>query len=312
MAKANAKQLLDRIPSCVKGCFQNGVDATGCNEADYDCYCYKRNHQIVVGAMEICLTNQERRLEKNCTEEEMFQMENRYWMVCEQYWEPTGTAVEPASATMAPKPTTQLTSISSSRPSTVDPTSSDAPDSALSRLKDQQAGLLVGYQVGIVISASLTVILVAAAVFLWLKERKKRRALEEQRSKLRNALWASIGLENGKGQPFEMEGDELHVLELRGDPRTPELEDRPNSSTDNDDITLIRDVRRQSAPRSSATPPPKTAKLGITTGRTRAAPSAEMGSTDRSHRASADSGSSSFWSSSLRPPPLRLLSRPAV
>ncbi|KAM5350445.1 hypothetical protein ACJ41O_006950 [Fusarium nematophilum] len=170
MAKANAKQLLDRIPSCVKGCFQNGVDATGCNEADYDCYCYKRNHQIVVGAMEICLTNQERRLEKNCTEEEMFR-----------------------------------------------------------------------YQVGIVISASLTVILVAAAVFLWLKERKKRRALEEQRSKLRNALWASIGLENGKGQPFEMEGDELHVLELRGDPRTPELEDRPNSSTDNDDITLIRD-----------------------------------------------------------------------
>lgn len=74
MVAANAGQLLDGIPACVKGCFQNGVDATGCDKTDYDCYCYAKNHEIIVDTVEVCLINQERRLEKNCTEMDMFRV----------------------------------------------------------------------------------------------------------------------------------------------------------------------------------------------------------------------------------------------
>lgn len=72
MANKNAKELIDGIPSCVSGCFENGVDATGCNETDYDCYCYDDNHQTIVDTMEVCLINRARSLGKNCTKDEMF------------------------------------------------------------------------------------------------------------------------------------------------------------------------------------------------------------------------------------------------
>ncbi|KAK7429938.1 hypothetical protein QQZ08_003560 [Neonectria magnoliae] len=239
MANANAKQLIASIPECVSGCFENGVAATGCDEDDYDCYCYANNHQTIVDTMEVCLKNKERKLDETCTDDDMFQMENRYWTVCKEYWEPTGTAIEPASATITPTKTvstsssritattfttsTSTTSTSSQGPSSVDPESAESTDT-ISSPKNEDSGLSTGAQVGIGVGIGLAVILLGVAIFLWMRERKKRRALEE---KLVEANTVSVvrgmGYVNDKGDVFEMEGDRPHAEELRGDMRTPEL-----------------------------------------------------------------------------------------
>jgi hypothetical protein len=72
MANKNAKHLAEVIPQCVAGCFDIGVAATGCDDNDYDCWCYKANHQTVVDTVEVCLINQKRRTQKECTDDEMF------------------------------------------------------------------------------------------------------------------------------------------------------------------------------------------------------------------------------------------------
>ncbi|KAK7403086.1 hypothetical protein QQX98_011151 [Neonectria punicea] len=259
MANANAKQLIASIPECVSGCFENGVAATGCDEDDYDCYCYANNHQTIVDTMEVCLKNKERRLDETCTDDDMFrmlnilpeqldydsreaiEMENRYWTVCKEYWEPTGTAVEPASATMTPTKTastsssritattfttsTSTTSTSSQGPSSVDPESAESTDT-ISNPKNEDGGLSTGAQagIGVGVGVGLAVILLGVAIFLWMRERKKRRTLEEKLAEANNASAVrGMGYVNDKGDVFEMEGDRPHAEELRGDMRTPEL-----------------------------------------------------------------------------------------
>lgn len=225
-------------------------------------------------------------------------------MVCEQYWEPTGTATEPASATITAT-SAEFTSTSSSLPSPANSTT-QTPDPSLDRQQEHHKGLLVRYQIAIGVSVSVTLLLVAAAVFLWFKERKKRRVLEEQHAQLRRTLSA----ENGKGPFFEMEGDERHVMELVGDPRAPELEARPDSIVkDNVDISIVSDVQKRVARKPLATPPPETVRIEITNGETPPPLGTEIDSTGRLQRASLDSGARSLGTSSLTPPPLRLSSR---
>lgn len=234
MANANAKELIASIPECVSGCFQNGVAATGCETDDYDCYCYADNHQTIVDTMSVCLDNRERKLDVKCTDDEMFQMENRYWMVCEQYWEPTGTATEPASATMTSTTSkststsshlTIITSTSSSKPSSIDPEPSRSTDTSSDiKTENNTGGPSTGAKAGVSIGVSLAGILLAILIFLWIRERRKRRRLEE---KLVEANEASVvrgmGYMNEKGDIYEMEGDRPYIEELRGDMRTPEL-----------------------------------------------------------------------------------------
>lgn len=234
MANANAKELIASIPECVSGCFQNGVAATGCDTDDYDCYCYANNHQTIVDTMSVCLDNRERKLDVKCTDDEMFQMENRYWMVCEQYWEPTGTATEPASATMTSitsKSTstsshlTLITSTSSSKPSSIDPESSRSTDTSSDiKTENNASGPSAGAKAGISIGVSLAGILLAILIFLWIRERRKRRRLEEKLVEANEAsVVRSMGYMNEKGNIYEMEGDRPYIEELRGDMRTPEL-----------------------------------------------------------------------------------------
>ncbi|RSM11612.1 hypothetical protein CDV31_006715 [Fusarium ambrosium] len=104
MAHSNAAELAKAVPECVSGCFNIGVAATGCGEDDFDCWCYDKNHETVVDTMSECLGNRERKLNESCSEDEIFQMENSYWKICEQYWEDYGTATEPATkSTSVPK-----------------------------------------------------------------------------------------------------------------------------------------------------------------------------------------------------------------
>ncbi|KPM45354.1 hypothetical protein AK830_g1204 [Neonectria ditissima] len=277
MANANAKNLIDSIPECVSGCFENGVAATGCDEDDYDCYCYAKNHQTIVDTMSVCLDNKERKLDETCTDDEMFQMENRYWMVCKEYWEPTGTATEPASATMTEVKTasTKTTSISSritsttfttsastafssssQEPTSVDPESAESTNT-ISNSKDKDTGLSTGAQAGIGVGVGLAVILLGVAVFLWMRERKKRRQLEEKLVEA-NAASAVQGMAYAKekGDIFEMEGDRPYVEELRGDMRTPELNGISHVSPVNGASSSPDSISTVSTPSSPRSPSP--------------------------------------------------------
>ncbi|KAF5023702.1 hypothetical protein F66182_4268 [Fusarium sp. NRRL 66182] len=262
MAHANAEKLIEAIPECMRGCFDIGVAATGCDDTDYDCWCYedvKNNHQILVSTMYECLDNRERRTKKKCTKDEYFGMENSYWKMCEEYWEPYGTAVEPstiattaasatskasskASTTEAAEatetteaPQTTLTSSLQETTSSVEQLLTDSPepssisDSELSQTSDEATvtnhRLSSGAQAGIGFGVALGVILIGVAVFMWLRERRRRRDLQEQ---LKAAEIAQASYGHGGGQYeskvyFEMEGSRPHAEELRGDMRTPEL-----------------------------------------------------------------------------------------
>ncbi|KAF4976991.1 hypothetical protein FZEAL_6411 [Fusarium zealandicum] len=241
MAHSNADNLVKKIPKCVSHCFKFGVAATGCSDDDFDCWCYEKNHQIVVDTMAECLDNQERRLEKSCSDDEMFQMENSYWKICEQYWEPYGTATEPALSTTTTASKTTLTSslrVSSqptSSTTSVEPTTtsslSEQPQSTSESDTSQESesaslegnGMSPGAQAGMGIGITLGVVLIAIAVFLWLRERKRRYNLEKQ---LREAEDVNSSRQDiffrQRGEFYEMEGDRPRCGELRGD-MTPEL-----------------------------------------------------------------------------------------
>ncbi|KAI5463713.1 hypothetical protein BGZ63DRAFT_382103 [Mariannaea sp. PMI_226] len=239
MATKNAKDLINGIPSCVSGCFHNGVDAAGCNESDYDCYCYKASHQTIVDTMEVCLINRARSLGKNCTDDDMFQMQNRYWLVCEQYWEPTGTATEPASATStlqtkSSKPVTTTAPVFSGSPAstTISELAETSASSDASDAKFQDDKFSMGAKIGVGIGISIAVIIIIAATFFWFRERRKRRVLEGQLAETRRD-WETMSCVKQKGPVHEMEGDRPLYPELR-EARTPELMDelRPYTTSE--------------------------------------------------------------------------------
>lgn len=74
MAHRNAASLVKQIPECVAPCFNLAVGATGCEDEDYDCWCYAKNHQTIVDTQEECLINRQRKLSKFCTDDEMHRM----------------------------------------------------------------------------------------------------------------------------------------------------------------------------------------------------------------------------------------------
>ncbi|RGP74243.1 hypothetical protein FLONG3_6155 [Fusarium longipes] len=247
MANKNAKHLYQSIPECVAGCFDISVAATGCDDTDYDCWCYKPNHQTIVDTLEQCLGNRERRTSKTCTEDEMFGYENSYWKICEQYWEPYGTAIEPTSYSTASTTKTSKTSTESARAATttssIEAETTSVEESSWTTIIATQSGdsetaeasgdtepaaasrgLSSGGKAGVGIGVALGVILLGVAVFLWLRERRKRRNIEEQ---LRVAevekADAIQAVSYGNMPMYEMEGDRPHAEELRGCMRTPEL-----------------------------------------------------------------------------------------
>ncbi|KAH7150416.1 hypothetical protein B0J13DRAFT_288464 [Dactylonectria estremocensis] len=319
MANANAAELIASIPECVSGCFQNGVAATGCDVDDYDCYCYANNHQTIVDTMSICLDNRERKLDVECTDDDMFQMENRYWTVCKEYWEPTGTAVEPASATITSTKTTststkttatrttstfsssQLTSVASASSlessSIVEEAAKSTETASNEQTKDDTSGLSVGAQAGIGIGAGLAVILLAVSIFLWIRERNRRRRLEEKLLEANEtALVRGMAYVNEKGDIYEMEGDRPYVEELRGDMRTPELSAIPHPKPVKQKPGSIRSVSTATSVSSSDLPSPRL--LSPTTalrppGRGARVMSADIGPSGRPERVSNEDESTS-------------------
>ncbi|KAM0298527.1 hypothetical protein ACHAPM_008597 [Fusarium culmorum] len=255
MANKNAKHLYEAIPECVSGCFDISIAATGCGDSDYDCWCYKPNHQTVVDTLEQCLQNRERRTKKKCTEDDMFEYENSYWKICEQYWEPYGTATEPTSFPTSPATKTSITSTASAETATTSPpepeTTSVGESSWTTAIATQSgdseaaeasgnpepvapsSGLSSGGKAGVGVGVALGVILLGVAIFLWLRERRKRRNVEEQ-LKVAEVEKANAIQAGGYSQHYmyEMEGDRPHAEELRGSMRTPELgaEGRPSTS----------------------------------------------------------------------------------
>ncbi|KAF9773164.1 hypothetical protein IL306_009070 [Fusarium sp. DS 682] len=249
MANKNAKSLYEAIPECISGCFDIGVADTGCAKDDYDCWCYKPNHQTIVDTVEQCLGNKERRTKKKCTEDDSFQYENSYWKICEQYWEPYGTATEPTSFPTAVSSTASATSTTLKISTTVATTASSketaaAEESSWTSLAPTEtgeseqsqasgeadpvttthSGLSPGGKAGVGVGVAIGVILIGIAVFLWLRERKRRRTVEEQlrivETEKANALQGGYYAHKGL---YEMEGDRPHAEELRGSMRTPEL-----------------------------------------------------------------------------------------
>lgn len=72
MAHPNAAKLAANIPDCIKGCFDTGVAATGCDDGDYDCWCYDDPHQTIVDTQEVCLINKKNKLGIECSDEDKF------------------------------------------------------------------------------------------------------------------------------------------------------------------------------------------------------------------------------------------------
>ncbi|QGI60284.1 hypothetical protein CEK27_004255 [Fusarium fujikuroi] len=249
MANKNAKSLYEAIPECISGCFDISVANTGCANNDYDCWCYKPNHQTIVDTLEQCLSNKERKTKKKCTEDDEFEYENSYWKICEQYWEPYGTATEPtsfptavssktsaASTTLKVSTIVATTALSEETAAAEESTwTSLAPtetgDSEQAQASDEadtveptHSGLSPGGKAGVGVGVAIGVILIGVAVFLWLRERKRRRSVEEQlriveiekANASQEVYYVSKGL-------CEMEGDRPHAEELRGCMRTPEL-----------------------------------------------------------------------------------------
>ncbi|EEU40723.1 uncharacterized protein NECHADRAFT_90788 [Fusarium vanettenii 77-13-4] len=233
MAHSNAAELAKAVPECVSGCFNIGVAATGCGEDDFDCWCYDKNHETIVDTMSECLGNRERKLKESCSKDEMFQMENSYWKICEQYWETYGTATEPTTkSTSVPK-----SSLTSSRVSSITSTAelpqdttkqSESENSDTSRDADAAStktrGLSIGAQAGIGIGITLGAILIAVAISLWLGERKRRQKLQDELQNAKKRKFSDDGfLIYEREGVYEMEGDLQHCAELRGCMRTPEL-----------------------------------------------------------------------------------------
>ncbi|KAH7167688.1 hypothetical protein DER46DRAFT_295266 [Fusarium sp. MPI-SDFR-AT-0072] len=249
MANKNAKSLYEAIPECISGCFDISVAATGCAKDDYDCWCYKPNHQTIVDTLEQCLSNKERKTKKKCTEDDEFEYENSYWKICEQYWEPYGTATEPTSLPTFVSSTASATSTTLKVSTTVATTASseetaaaeestwtslaptETADSEQAQSSDEadavaptHSGLSPGGKAGVGVGVAIGVILIGIAVFLWLRERKRRRSVEEQLRifEIEKANASQEGYYASKGL-YEMEGDRPHAEELRGCMRTPEL-----------------------------------------------------------------------------------------
>ncbi|KAF5647277.1 hypothetical protein F52700_1579 [Fusarium sp. NRRL 52700] len=249
MANKNAKSLHEAIPECISGCFDISVANTGCAKDDYDCWCYKPNHQTIVDTLEQCLSNKERKTKKKCTEDDEFEYENSYWKICEQYWEPYGTATEPTSFPTAASSTASAASTTLKVSTTIATTASSeetaaaeestwtslAPtetgDSKQAQASDEagavtstHSGLSPGGKAGVGVGVAIGVILIGIAFFLWLRERKRRRSVEEQlrivEIEKANASQEEYCVNKGL---YEMEGDRPHAEELRGCMRTPEL-----------------------------------------------------------------------------------------
>ncbi|KAG5753252.1 hypothetical protein H9Q69_004826 [Fusarium xylarioides] len=249
MANKNAKSLYEAIPECISGCFDISVANTGCANDDYDCWCYKPNHQTIVDTLEQCLSNKERKTKKKCTEDEEFEYENSYWKICEQYWEPYGTATEPtsfptavsstasAASTTLKVSTTLATTASSEETAAAEESTwtslapTETGDSEQAQASDEadivaptHSGLSPGGKAGVGVGVAFDVLLIGIAVFLWLRERKRRRTVEEQLRivEIEKANASQEGYYVSKGL-YEMEGDRPHAEELRGCMRTPEL-----------------------------------------------------------------------------------------
>ncbi|KAF5677062.1 hypothetical protein FDENT_9310 [Fusarium denticulatum] len=249
MANKNAKSLYEAIPECISGCFDISVANTGCATDDYDCWCYKPNHQTIVDTLEQCLSNKERKTKKKCTEDDEFEYENSYWKICEQYWEPYGTATEPtsfptavsstasAALTTLKVSTTVHTTASSEETAAADESTwtslapTETGDSEQAQASDEadtvtrtHSGLSPGGKAAVGVGVALGVILIGIAVFLWLRERKRRRSAEEQLRivEIEKTNASEEGYYVSKGL-YEMEGDRPHAEELRGCMRTPEL-----------------------------------------------------------------------------------------
>lgn len=181
-------------------------------------------------------------------------MELSYWKICEQYWEPYGTATEPAtikttssSSTKTTLSSTTSTSISdlpettaestTAEPSTAESTTLEsttfesapatAEPSAEPVIGESGSGtssshkLSGGEKAGIAVGVVFGVTLIGIAVFLWLRERRKRRGLEKQLADARDVS-SSKGIVWDKNT-YEMEGDRPHCEELPVDMRTPEM-----------------------------------------------------------------------------------------
>ncbi|KAM5360746.1 hypothetical protein ACJZ2D_013555 [Fusarium nematophilum] len=235
MAHPNSDDLVKKIPQCVSGCFNIGVAATGCSDDDFDCWCYEKNHQTVVDTMNECLDNRERRLDRSCSGDDMFQMENSYWKICEQYWEPYGTAAEPVSARATVVSTTFASSL---RPARTTASVAELPQNTRrpSQTTDTEVSLETstestdsrrtasGAEAGIGIGITLAIVLLGIAVVLWLAEKRKRHKvqMELEQAKGTNSSTDNFSVYE-KGGFYEMEGDRPHVEELQGDMKTLEM-----------------------------------------------------------------------------------------
>ncbi|KAM0350104.1 hypothetical protein ACHAPU_003267 [Fusarium lateritium] len=257
MANKNAKSLYEAIPKCYTSCFDLSIANTGCPDGDYDCWCYKHNHQTVVDTLEECLINQKLQTGKKCTKDDQFDYEQSYWKICEQYWEPYGTATDPKSYPTSPATSSEISSSTTTTVSTTaEPTTTSSPpetttsaaeesswtttsteptetgDSQLAEASGlaeptaapESGGLSAGGKAGVGVGVALGLLLIGAAIFLWLRERRKRRSIEDR---LRGVEEEKANTPYGGGYSnnvmYEMEGDRPHAEELRGSMRTPEM-----------------------------------------------------------------------------------------
>ncbi|KAF4995811.1 hypothetical protein FGRMN_4873 [Fusarium graminum] len=251
MANKNAKALYGAIPKCYTSCFDISVANTGCPTDDYDCWCYKHNHQTIVDTLEECLINQKNRTGKQCTKDDQFDYEQSYWKICEQYWESYGTATEPKSYPTTPATSSEISSTTTKVSTTAEPTTTSSPETAAaesswttsaeptetgdSELAEasglaeptaapESSGLSAGGKAGVGVGVALGLLLIGAAIFLWLRERRKRRNIEDR---LRVVEEEKANTPYGGGYSnnvmYEMEGDRPHAEELRGSMGTPEM-----------------------------------------------------------------------------------------
>ncbi|KAM0247956.1 hypothetical protein ACHAP5_003740 [Fusarium lateritium] len=256
MASKNAKALYEAVPKCISPCFDKALANTGCPDEDYDCWCYKHNHQTVVDSLEICLKGVEVKTGKTCSKDEHYDFEQSYWGICKEYWEPTGTATDPKSYPTSPatssdsdisskttlevSTTEAATASSATEESTTSAfesswtTTADATETGDSELAEasgaaesassNSSGLSSGGKAGVGVGVALGLLLIGAAIFLWLRERRKRRSIEERLRVIEEEKAnAPYGGGYGNNVMYEMEGDRPHAEELRGSMKTPEL-----------------------------------------------------------------------------------------
>jgi hypothetical protein len=74
MASKNAESLYEAVPKCIAPCFDTSIANTGCPDGDYDCWCYKQNHQTIVDSLEICLKGEEVKTGKTCSKDDHYGM----------------------------------------------------------------------------------------------------------------------------------------------------------------------------------------------------------------------------------------------